>query len=287
MENNYPAEYDKEIYKKYKDLSHLNDEQLYYHYLKFGILEGRKSSEISRKFLKNLSLKSTDQTFLEIGPFDCPVISGENVKYFDVLNQEKLKLRAKSIGRNGVVPFINFIDLCGNLNVINEKFDVILSSHSIEHQIDFVKHLQNVEKLLNDGGKYIIICPDSRFCFDHFIKESTIADVLEAYQTTDIKHTFKSVIEHRTLTCHNDSVRHWNNDHGKQTIEIDENSLSRAIKEYNETDGYIDVHKWQFTPSSFKNIITHLKKLELIGLKVFRNYHTLLNDYEFIIILTK
>ena len=36
---------------------------------------------------------------LEIGPFDCPVLRGSKVKYFDVLDQEGLKKRSVDCNR--------------------------------------------------------------------------------------------------------------------------------------------------------------------------------------------
>ena len=69
--------------------------------------------------------------------------------------------------------------------------------------------------MLLPGGCYVIIIPDKRYCFDHFINETTIADVVNMNVNKVKNHSVKSVIEHRGLTCHNDSVRHWNNDHGR------------------------------------------------------------------------
>ena len=71
-----------------------------------------------------------------------------------------------------------------------------LSCHSIEHQLNFIQHLQDVSELLNDNGYYVIILPDKRYCFDHFIKESTIADIICQYTDKPKLHSIKSIIEH-------------------------------------------------------------------------------------------
>ena len=101
------------------------------------------------------------------------------------------------------------------------------------------------------------------------------------------RHTLKSIIEHRTLICHNDCVRHWNNDHGNQNIDKYDNILLNSINEYESTTDYIDVHSLQFTPSSFNNIINLLNKNNFIDLKVHSIYNTTRNTNEFFAILQK
>ena len=286
MQDPFHEEFDLEIYKiNNKDLENLTDEELSENFKSHGINEGRVSNICNRDFLQNCSLQF--ELCLEIGPFDCPIIKGDNVKYFDVLDRDNLIVRSKQCGRSGVVPEIHYVEENGNLEVINDKFDMVLSCHSIEHQPDFIRHLQRIENILNNGGYYTIICPDKRYCFDHFIEETTIADILYSYYNKSIKHSIKSVIEHRVLTCHNDSVRHWNGDHGLQTIDNDETSLQRSIDEFNNNSVYIDVHAWQFTPDSFEYIINKLRNLGMISFKVHRKYHTIKNMFEFTVILKK
>lgn len=287
----FPPNFELNIYKNYKDLSHLNDISLKEHYLKYGRNEGRISSKIScRNDLINY-INTNEYKCLEIGPFDCPNLIGEKVKYFDVLNQEGLKKRALQINRNQhSVPFINYVNDKGDLTIIKETFDIILSCHSIEHQLNFIQHLKDVSKLLNNNGYYVIICPDKRYCFDHFIKESSLADIISQYINKPQLHTIKSIIEHRALTCHNDTVRHWNNDHHTQNYVSNPKIIKNAIKEYQTSvlnNQYIDVHSLQFTPISFENVINLLNKLNYIDLVVNNIYYTIKNSSEFFIILKK
>lgn len=205
-------------------------------------------------------------SLLEIGPFDCPVVQGPHVKYFDVLNKQELLARAQRIGRVGNlhnIPDIDYVEASGDLIVVGERFDACLSAHVIEHQIDLVKHLQDVSRLLNQAGAYIVICPDKRYCFDHFIAESTIAGIVDAHLSSKPRHSLKSIIETTALTCHNEAFRHWKGDHGP--VPYRPASVSEAIKEYQrsvETGEYVDVHAWQFTPDSLK---TNLRLLNDLG----------------------
>jgi SAM-dependent methyltransferase len=290
----FPKEFDLSLYKTLysSDLSNLTDEQHIYHYNKYGKNEGRICNDVTSRH-KLVSYIPKNMKCLEIGPFNSPVLVGENIKYFEVLTKEELINRAISINRNpNYIPNIDFIDKNGNLRTIKEKFDVVLSCHSIEHQVDFIKHLQDVSELLNDKGLYVIILPDKRYCFDHFINETTIADIINTHNTHEVNsqsfHTLKSVIEHRALTCHNNPIRHWNNDHG--ILDVKTENIVNAIKEYNEgikNGTYVDVHSLQFTPSSFENIIDILYELKYINLKKYKVYPTIKNSVEFFVILEK
>src|SRR5579872_180659 len=176
---NFPEEYDSAAYLNFnKDLvrAKLNALDLKKHFEIHGKKEGRISNSIQSR-TNFIELIPKDAATLEIGPFYNPVAKGKNVKYFDVLNQSDLTARAKSIGTPYEnIPKIDFVDPQGDLSVISEQFDVVVSCHCIEHQPDLIDHLQKVEKLLNPGGFYFIIIPDKRYCFDHFIPETTIAE---------------------------------------------------------------------------------------------------------------
>lgn len=288
----FPPNFNQSIYKsRNKDLILLDKNNLYNHYLNFGINEGRITNEIqNRTDIINLIPKKFN--CLEIGPFDCPILKGENIKYFDVLNKEQLIERAKSINRVSQInniPYIHYYNNDADLTIINEKFNLVLSSHSIEHQTNFIKHLNDVSNLLLDKGYYVVICPDKRYCFDHFIKESTIADILDMNNNDNSRHSLKSIIEHRVLVTHNDTIRHWQGDHGIQRIDEPkfDYMLSFAVNEYKNSNEYIDVHSLQFTPLSFEKIIEQLFKYNYINFTVEQIYHTKKNQNEFIAILKK
>jgi hypothetical protein len=77
----FPPNFDLQIYRQNnKDLKKLNEAQLEGHYRVHGLEEGRIAGPISnRKDLVDHISKCEFSSCLEIGPFDCPVITGENV----------------------------------------------------------------------------------------------------------------------------------------------------------------------------------------------------------------
>ncbi len=136
-----------------------------------------RKKNVKANFIKTIP---NNISILEIGPFYSPMCRGANIKYFDIIDQKALQSRALTLNPNiniDKVPYIDYVDSTGDLSIIQETFDGVVSSHVIEHQLDFIDHLQKVTKLLNKGGKYYMIIPDKRYCFDHFNKESNIADI--------------------------------------------------------------------------------------------------------------
>ncbi|HEY9345863.1 MAG TPA: methyltransferase domain-containing protein [Inquilinus sp.] len=254
--------------KQPPDLAHLNAQEARHHYASYGIREGRlaRPDGVREGFL---TLVPTDKPVLEIGPFANPAVRGDNVRYADVLTTGQLRARAIEIGYdpNGC-PEIHYPLPTLDLGTISERFAAVISSHNIEHQPDLVRHLQAVERLLRPGGRYFLLVPDKRYCFDHFLPETTIADVMSAYMCRPKVHDIRSVIEHWALTTHNDPARHWDGDHGRPHIETTLEPLKRAISTYESNpEQYVDVHAWQFTPQSFEYLFNLIADLGLTRLR--------------------
>lgn len=105
----FPEEFDLEIYcRKNKDLVHLSNQEIIQHYQMLGKEEGRMCSRVENKFFIHDYIPLFTNV-LEIGPFDNPLLVGNNVEYFDVLSSEGLFDRANNIGRTHNVNKIPFI----------------------------------------------------------------------------------------------------------------------------------------------------------------------------------
>lgn len=219
-------------------------------------------------------------------PLQTPALHGSSVRYFDVLDSNGLRKRAEEHGLDpGNVPEIDYVSPTGDLTIIPEKFRLVFSSHCIEHQPDLIGHLKAVERLLMDGGQYAMIVPDCRYCFDYFLPPSNIAEVISAHYEGRRLHTLRSIIEHRALITHNEPARHWRGDHGK--LELEPVKIHAAIDEWRSSNGrYIDVHAWQFTPDTFREIIVCLNELGYIRLALQQIHDTLQDSFEFHVVLT-
>jgi len=258
------------------------------HYNEFGFKENRQGVFIlTRVTLKDYLPKNFK--YLEIGPLGRPFLNLKefNVKYFDVLEKEALQEIAKNApGQDPAdVPHIDYVDTKGDLRVIDDQFDIVFSSHSIEHQPNILAHLEQVSSLLKSNGLYICIVPDYRYCFDHFQNPSTIFDCIEAYAQNRKVHTCKNLLLHKYMSTHNDPVEHWAGNHGSHHLhEIDFEETLKAIKK--STNDYEDCHGWFFTPHNFREIfkssITRVMNLELEHC-----YETPPNAHEFLAVFRK
>ena len=268
------------------DLAELSDHQLLDHYRGYGIAEGRLACPegVREGFVR---LIPSDGPVLEIGPFANPLLRGPNVRYADVLSTDELRARARSLGLDPeMCPDIDYALPTLDLSAIGERFVAVVSCHCIEHQPDLVRHLQDVATLLLPGARYYVIVPDKRYCFDHFLAESTIADVVRAHLRKDCIHHVGSVIEHWALTTHNDSSRHWMGDHGRPHIDSTTEPLERAIAECAANpERYLDVHAWKFTPDSFHRVVDLIAELGWSTFRPFIVFPTVRPRNEFCVVL--
>jgi SAM-dependent methyltransferase len=244
---------------------------------------------ISREEIKKVNDKKV--SILEIGPYFIPFFQGENVKYLDVLNKEDLIKHAKNdpnINTTENIPEIDYVFPEGDMSLINEKFDIVFSSHNIEHQVDLIRHLNQVANVLKENGKFYMFIPDERYCFDHYIPETPVSEVLAVNLNGTKVHSLQAILAMRCETTHNDPSRHWKGDHGQMDRDIDSDCYFGAVKEHTDAEGkYIDSHKWRFTPESFKYTINTLYKMGLINLEIDTVGCTAENSHEFGAILKK
>jgi SAM-dependent methyltransferase len=283
----FPEELETNIYRSlHADLAQMSEAELLDHYENFGREEGRVANGL-RDRDDFAGLIPSSATVLEIGPFWHPVLRGPSVSYFDVSSQEELHARATLLGLDPAgIPHIDYISATGDLSIIDRSFDFVISSHCLEHQPDLVGHLQAVEKILRPEGAYFLLVPDKRYCFDHFIPLSNLAEVVVAHHERRKIHTLRSVIECRALTTHNDCLRHWMGDHGAFFDDF-EHRLEAALQEFSDSEGgYIDVHAWYFTPDTASAILYALQRVGLSRLGVQRVYSTRYGANEFWMILS-
>lgn len=319
---NFSSNPDLNYYRKaYPELNNFPDDLLREHYKRFAVEQGRSTCiydrrEYLQKILQN-AIDSGVVKSLEISPWDNPFLHGDNVKYFEVMNAEDLRKATVGVKRrlNTLPEKIDFVGANGNLNVINETFDIVFSAHVIEHCPDLIGHLRGVSRILNAGGLYILIVPDKRYCFDYYYPESTISEVLEAFAGRYKIPRLADVINFAYTRTHNNAALHWLGYHGerygyRKNPPVEGDARAEILGEYFFDDGhganlpqlshlveqysvavakgaYISAHNWKFTPESFGYIINMLNSLNFIDLPLYRLCHTIWGRQEFIAILEK
>jgi SAM-dependent methyltransferase len=232
-------------------------------------------------------LVNKDLKILEIGAYFAPTFTeGDYVKYFDVLDRDGLLKKAAEENMSiENIPNIDYVDPNGDLSIVKEKFDVVYSSHNIEHQVNLIEHLKQVSAVLNENGAFYLVVPDKRYCFDRFVGLSTLSEILANYEEKPNVHSLRDVLAFDCETTANYAPAHWE---GLPSSVEGLECYNKSLRKFEKANGsYIDVHKWRFTPQSFNYIITGLNKIGITDFKVEKIFCTRPNSLEFFAVLKK
>ena len=151
------------------------------------------------------------------------------------------------------------------------------------------KLFTDINKILKDDGKLVIIYPDKRYCFDHYRNSVSFRDAYATYKY-GTKENARMAFDFAYNVVHeNSEIFFWT---GKDiTNVISQNNLGDAEKYYQETlNGSIDdddVHFWPFSDIDFLKFIYEMKRANLFDYEVEEFYPTQVNTQEFMIILKK
>ncbi|WP_143072474.1 hypothetical protein [Variovorax sp. OK212] len=283
-----PSVFELDFYRQQQpEFAYLAYEDALENYRANGISMGHLSSHGAlRGHLLDYAKK--EGSILEIGPFHAPSITGDNVRYMDVLSTEELLEAVKTAGHEiSNVPEIHYVAPKGGFDMVDRKFAAVFSGHCIEHQPDLIRHFQGVSSVLEDGGRYYIACPDRRYCFDHYLPETAVVDILAAYHAQRKVHSARTFLAQRLHRSHNDAGRHWAGDHGAPSCQDYRELRKELFIDLPGENDYHDAHAWQFTPTSFFEIINFLHEAGLIEFSVERVYHTRFATQEFTAVLRK
>jgi len=245
---------------------------------------------------KAIKYINIDGVGLELGPSYNPILkksSGVNIKTVDHTTKEELIKKYSCMPKEKIdsIEDVDYIWTGGTLTELIGKenyFDYIIASHFIEHSPDMISFLQDCEKLLKPGGVLSLVVPDKRYCFDRFKPLSSIGAVVDAHLDPLKFHSPGSVLDHLCCSVFMEGdVLLWNDFiMDKAIIKYqDLSELKLMVELANKQTGYIDVHHWIFTPSSFSLIIQDLADLGFHSLTEVGSFYT--EECEFFISLCK
>jgi len=231
---------------------------------------------------------------LEIGPSLRPVVpkrDGYNVETIDHTDKKGLQEKYAAQGHN--VEDIEEVDYIWNgepyteLTGKTDYYDYIIASHVIEHTCDLIGFFNDCSAMLKENGILSVVIPDKRYCFDYLRPVTSISQVIDSHLNRSLVHSPGSIYEHMSSACKSSGDIAWIHPClpvGLETI----HDIDSAVKTYNEAldqTGYIDIHKWVFTKSTFELLIYDLNCLNLINLQINASFDTL--GHEFYVSLVK
>ena len=199
------------------------------------------------------------------------------VRTLDVFTTEELRQRAKA---PEMVPNIDAVWRGEPYQqLLKQQFNAVVGIASLDHQPCLTTHLSFVSTVLKPGGQYFVALPDRRYGADHFLPDSTLADVLDAFAQRRMRHSARSLAAPLFLGTHDDAARHWAGDHGlPPEARPPEAQHTRAIadilRQVRGGDSYLDARAWQFTPESFQWLLNRMAQYGLSPFRVERLYPT-------------
>ncbi len=229
---------------------------------------------------------------LEIGPSYDPIApkrEGFNVKVMDHASQQELQEKYKSEGVD--VNNIEFVDYVWRGEsykelVGNERFDWIIASHVIEHVPDLVQFINSCSEVLKDDGVLSLAVPDARYCFDQFRPPSGLSNVIDTHLSGATRHSAGTILEAELNASTRDGRVAWGSGHkGENKFLCSPEVAVDKFKRAQSSEDYVDAHKWCFTPSSFRLILSDLKMLGLTEMREVSFFGT--EGCEFILALSR
>ena len=229
-----------------------------------------------------LSLLDPRGRGLEIGagyaPF-FPKAKGHRVESVDHASADELRRKYAELGQD--TSRIEEVDYVWRGEPLDEvvphhgAYDYIFGSHVLEHLPDPVAFFNACDRLLKPSGVLVLIVPDKRYCFDVFRPIASTGDLVQAHLEKRRRHPPGKVFDNTAYYARKDGDETWETSRhpGRaelyESLETAKGRLRRAV----ESEEYIDVHGWQFVPSSFRLAICELHALGLTPMREVRFLH--------------
>lgn len=210
---------------------------------------------------------------LEFGPSFNPIApkaEGFNVVTVDHLSRDELVNKYR--GEPVELERIEVVDVVWAGQDLRDTlgcgtFDYIIASHVVEHVPCLVSFLQLCQDMLNDTGRLYLLVPDKRFCFDVFRPLASTGLVLDAYFEKRTRPAPYQIFDQHGYSAKCLGSPSWSADTPRSFSVADD--ISAAFETYQAArsdETYRDVHCWVFVPSSFRRIVSELRRMGLIAL---------------------
>jgi hypothetical protein len=222
------------------------------------------------------SLIDKSKLGLEIGPSFapvCPKSAGYWVETIDHLDQENLRQKYASHGIDiRAIEAVDYVWRGESYRALTGKsheYGWIIASHVIEHTPDFIRFLQGCDDVLDETGQLSLAIPDKRYTFDHLRENSSLSAIIEAYEQKRTTHSPGSVADYFSNVSHPRRGARFlpRRMRLKSSAFIHSHDETMAAIQTARNGGFLDIHAWCFTPSSFRLLIEDLYRLGYIKLR--------------------
>lgn len=153
-----------------------------------------------RKFIqKNVNI--VNSKLLEIGALDSPTYYPEEatIRFMDRISSQQLRDKMRDHPRRKIEEIVDVHYVVNTKffsSSIDEKFDLIIANHTIEHIADLFSWILELEKILSKNGAVFLSIPDKRFTFDILRPDTTFVDLLRCFREDLHKPSYYQILSH-------------------------------------------------------------------------------------------
>lgn len=235
---------------------------------------------------------SRDGLLLEIGPAHNGTVArrhGFNTRNVDYLDREGLVEKYKDFKQYNLddIEDVDYVLGAGSTfsEAIDEKFDVVVASHVLEHSISLVDFINDLVSMLNPDGQLALVVPDHRFCFDRLRERTSLGSVIDTIGTGRTTHTPGTLIEYTLNAALRGGRSSWPPAHGGPYRLNYGIELAKKNGKLAEGPDYMDVHHWIFSPNHLRLLLSDLADLGYIDVRESHFHPTV--GHEFFINLSR
>lgn len=228
-----------------------------------------------------------DALVLEIGPAHNAILpkrEGFNTRSVDYLDRDGLIERYHEFEQYSPddIEEVDYVMAPGAAmaEVIEDRFDVVLASHVIEHTTSMIDFLAECTKLLAPGGVLALVVPDHRYCFDRFRERASLGRVIDAHLNPPAVHTMGTVIEDKLNSAKHGGATAWAPGHrGDYRFNWDATYSRSAGEQALAAERYIDTHNWISTPNHLRLLLQDLYDLGFTTLRETYFHDTVRHEF--------
>jgi predicted SAM-dependent methyltransferase len=228
--------------------------------------------EVRRDFVFRTARR--DGTVLEIGPAHNAILpkrDGFRTRTVDYLDRDGLVEKYRSFDQYDPndIEDVDYVVPVGvpMASVIDERFDVVLASHVLEHSLSIIDFINDCTSLLAPGGVVSLIVPDHRYTFDRFRERSSLGRVIDAADERRRTHSVGTLAEFSLNAVKHRGTTSWAAGHRGEYRFVHTPDEVRANVELARGTEYIDVHNWVFSPNYLRLLLEDLHTLGLISVR--------------------
>lgn len=232
---------------------------------------GPKRREFIESFIDIRTVK-----VLEIGACASPTFKTPEVDimFMDRLSTQELQktVRLRNPKNAENIPKVNYVTTGKNFaKEIEQKFDLVIANHVVEHIPDLICWLRNISSILNSKGYLFLAVPHKEYTFDKERSLTALSEIIHNYEQDLEDPTRQQIFDFLYHKRPIKAVDVWNGNFEK-SLSQKKSETARDTLNFVDTQlenkKHVDAHCCVYTHQSFLDICNELTRSEYIDLKI-------------------